>query len=48
MRLQFFLKLGGIYGHFFNDLSENVKQMVLSKYNDNKYLIQLEVKTTKI
>ena len=31
--------LGGMYGHFFNDLSPGVKQMVLQKYKDNKHLI---------
>eukprot|EP01038_Epipyxis_sp_PR26KG_P013030 gene13030-17462_t len=35
-------KLGGIYGHFFNDLSNDVKEMVMKKYKDNKSLIQLE------
>lgn len=35
-------RLGGIYGHFFNDLSASVKERVMEKYKDNKYLIQLE------
>lgn len=35
-------KLGGIYGHFFNDLSPSIKELVLSKYKDNKQLIRYE------
>lgn len=33
-------KLGGIYGHFFNDLSDNVRDMVLDRYKNNKELIR--------
>ncbi len=33
-------QLGGIYGHFFNDLSNDVRDMVLNKYKDNKDLIR--------
>lgn len=35
-------KLGGIYGHFFNDLSPEIREMVMSKYKDNKHLIRDE------
>jgi len=35
-------KLGGIYGHFFNDLSPEIRQLVMSKYQDNKHLIRDE------
>ena len=35
-------KLGGIYGHFFNDLSSEIKELVMSKYKDNKHLIRDE------
>jgi stress-induced morphogen len=35
-------KLGGIYGHFFNDLSSDIKELVMLKYKDNKNLIRDE------
>jgi stress-induced morphogen len=35
-------KLGGIYGHFFNDLSPDIRELVMSKYKDNKTLIRDE------
>jgi len=35
-------KLGGIYGHFFNDLSPEIRELVMSKYKDNKNLIRDE------
>eukprot|EP00981_Chlorochromonas_danica_P012053 scaffold4399_cov175-Ochromonas_danica.AAC.3 len=35
-------KLGGIYGHFFRDLSEDVRALVLERYQHNKQLIRLE------
>lgn len=35
-------KLGGIYGHFFNDLSPSVRELVLNRYKGNKNLIQVE------
>lgn len=35
-------KLGGIYGHFFNDLSPEIRELVMSKYKDNKHLIRDE------
>jgi hypothetical protein len=34
-------QLGGIYGHFFNDLSSDVRDMVINKYKDNKELIRV-------
>ncbi len=37
-----YAKLGGIYGHFFNDLSPGIREMVMHKYRDNKHLIQAE------
>lgn len=37
-----YAKLGGIYGHFFNDLSQDVRAMVLERYQSNKHLIRLE------
>jgi len=39
-------KLGGIYGHFFNDLSPAIKELVMSKYKDNKTLIRDESNTS--
>lgn len=33
-------KLGGIYGHFFNDLSDDVRTLVLERYKNNKELIR--------
>ena len=38
-------KLGGIYGHFFNDLSPSVKEMVMNRYKNNKDLIRDESNT---
>lgn len=35
-------QVGGIYGHFFEDLSVSVKDMVLLRYEDNKDLIRRE------
>lgn len=35
-------KLGGIYGHFFNDLSDDIRSMVLQRYKDNKELIRAQ------
>jgi hypothetical protein len=39
---QFHKKTGGVYSHFFKDLSPGVKQMVLSRFLENKQLIQKE------
>jgi hypothetical protein len=39
---QFHKKTGGVYSHFFKDLSPGVKHMVLSRYLMNKQLIQKE------
>lgn len=36
-----YAKLGGIYGHFFNDLSSDVRAMVLERYQNNKELIRI-------
>ena len=35
-------KKGGIYGHFFSDLPESIKSMLILKYQQNKLLIQTE------
>lgn len=35
-------KLGGIYGHFFNDLSPGVRELVMGRYKENKELIRDE------
>jgi hypothetical protein len=35
-------KVGGIYGHFFSDLPQSIKEMVMKKYKENKTLIQNE------
>jgi hypothetical protein len=35
-------KLGGIYGHFFNDLSTEVRDLVMLKYENNRELIRDE------
>ena len=35
-------KTGGIYGHFFKDLSPLVKDMLLERYTSNKIMIQQE------
>jgi stress-induced morphogen len=33
-------KIGGVFGHFFEDLSPGIRKMVLEKVNENKILIQ--------
>lgn len=40
--ISFGKKTGGIYGHFFKDLSPAIKEMVMERYAANKHLIQRE------
>jgi stress-induced morphogen len=39
---QFHKKTGGVYSHFFKDLSPGIKSLVMSRYLENKQLIQKE------
>jgi stress-induced morphogen len=42
LAITFRKKTGGVYGHFFKDLSPGVKDMVMQLYTTNKQLIQAE------
>lgn len=37
-----FKKTGGVYGHFFNDLSPGIKALIMGKFKENKVMIQRE------